>query len=307
MSQHDSKQAEKRNLDEAYADEFIKILPEALQSSEGLEKFFQIFSKLGKLDSKEREQAERIYEKVGNELFAEVSEKNNFNEEDDWSAFLRLEFLKKMLRAHDNCGVKEVHTAVATIGFLPLACLRDYLKLMIKHYGIGDGIDRGANNFTLLHSAVYVGNVDAVTALLELNVTVNAETTRGETALDFAKDMGYQAMHNYSAAVDEAGRAEILARIKGYQTIMQLLRTYGAKTGEELAAEKAEAKAQTQTQTPSAVAGSISKLMGEVTASEQGKTAEKENVNKAAGMPTSTPEGQEAADPDPTPPSAATK
>lgn len=30
--QYDSKQAEKRGLDEAYADELIKILPEALQN-----------------------------------------------------------------------------------------------------------------------------------------------------------------------------------------------------------------------------------------------------------------------------------
>lgn len=202
-------------------------------------------------------------------------------------------FLEKMLCAHKH-GVKQVQNIVGAANFYPAACLRNYLELMIKHYQMA--------GTALLHAAMSGHNVEVVTALLELDATldVNVKTTEDETALDIAQSESYRAMHFFNAVVDEAARAKHLARIQGYIAIIQLLRDRGAKTSEELAADKPEAKAPMQT--PSAVVGSISKLMGEVAASEQAKTVGEKIVNEATEVQVSVPKDQGATgEPDPNP------
>ena len=121
------------------------------------------------------------------------------------------------------------------------------IKALKRHLDSGvDANARSGSENTPLHAAAYRGRTEVVELLVAHGADVNARDVRGWIPLHQAVDQG----HTQAAELLIAKGADVNARMKGggftsldmaylkeHTELADLLREYGAKTGDELKAE----------------------------------------------------------------------
>ena len=143
-----------------------------------------------------------------------------------------------------GCGGSSIHQAT----------IDGKIALIRRELSNGANVNqKNEDGFTLLHLAVKSGHERIVKLLISKGAVVNAKDTRGFTSLDYSTELNEMFFEDEKTAGititqtmgvrNEDGSVNQVtmnnAKIKKNRVILDLLRKYGAKTGEEL---KAEAK-----------------------------------------------------------------